>query len=64
VRNLNDQINAFDRVRTKMREQLQNMNPEERQEIEEASTVLRKSRASQGLPSTLTITPIEHPGND
>ena len=63
VRNLSDQINAFDRVRTKMREQLQDMNPEERQEIEGASTVLRKSRASQGLPTTLTITPIEHPGN-
>src|SRR4029077_6521528 len=31
ARNLNDQINAFDRVRTKMREQLQDMNREERQ---------------------------------
>jgi integrase-like protein len=61
VRNLNDQINAFDRVRTKMREQLRNMDAEERQQIEEASTVLRKSRASQGLPTTLTITPIEPP---
>jgi integrase len=64
VRNLNDQINAFDRVRTKMREQLREMDAKERQEIEEASTVLRKSRASQGLPTTLTITPIERPGND
>ena len=62
VRNLNDQISAFDRVRTKMREQLQDMHPEDRQEIEEASTVLRKSRASQGLPTTtLTITAIDPP---
>jgi len=61
VRNLNDQISAFDRVRTKMREQLQDMHPEDRQQIEEASTVLRKSRASQGLPTTMTITPIEPP---
>jgi len=59
--NLNDQISAFDRVRTKMREQLQDMHPEDRQQIEEASTVLRKSRASQGLPTTMTITPIEPP---
>ena len=64
VRNLNDQISAFDRVRTKMREQLQDMNPEDRQEIEEASTVLRKSRASQGLPTTLTITAINPGRND
>ena len=64
VRNLNDQISAFDRVRTKMREQLQDMNPEERQQIEEASTVLRKSRASQGLPTTLTITAINPGRND
>jgi integrase len=59
VRNLNDQVAAFDRVRTKMRERLQHMDAEQRQEIEEASTVLRKTRASQGLPTTLTITPIE-----
>ena len=65
VRNLNDQISAFDRVRTKMREQLQDMHPEERQQIEEASTVLRKSRASQGLPTTtLTITAINPGRND
>ena len=31
VRNLNDQIDAFDRVRTKMREQLRDMDAEERQ---------------------------------
>jgi hypothetical protein len=64
VRNLNDQINAFNRVRTKMRDQLEDMDADERQQIEEASTVLRKSRASQGLATRLTITPIEPPRND
>jgi integrase len=59
VRNLTDQIEAFDRVRTKMREQLENLSTEQRHEIEEASTVLRKSRASRDLALTpLTITPI------
>ena len=64
VRNLSDQISAFDRIRTKMRNQLKDMDAEERQEIEEASTVLRKSRASQGLSTRLTITPIEPLRND
>jgi hypothetical protein len=59
VRNLTDQIDAFDRVRSKMREQLENLTTDQRHEIEEASTVLRKSRASQSLALTpLNITPI------
>ena len=59
VRNLTDQIEAFDRVRTKMREQLKNLSAEQRHQIDEASTVLRKSRASRSLALTpLNITPI------
>ena len=38
--------------------------PKSDREIEVASTVLRKSRASQGLPTTLTITPVTRAGND
>ncbi len=59
VRNLTDQIDAFDRVRAKMREQLENLSSEQRLEIEDASAVLRKSRASRSPALTaLSITPI------
>jgi integrase len=59
VRNLTDQIEAFDRVRTKMREQLGDLSSDQRQEIEEASAVLRKTRAGRSLALTpLNITPI------
>ena len=59
VRNLTDQIEAFDRVRTKMREQLEDLSSDQRHEVEEASAVLRKSRAGRSLALTfLNITPI------
>ena len=59
VRNLTDQIEAFDRVRTNMREQLEDLSSDQRHEIEDASAVLRKSRASRSLALTpLNITPI------
>ena len=59
VRNLTDQIDAFDRVRAKMREQLENLSSEQRLEIEHASAVLRKSRASRSPAVTpLSITAI------
>jgi integrase len=48
VRNLNDQITAFREVLTSMREGLQKLPPDERQRVEEASTVLRKVRAVDG----------------
>jgi hypothetical protein len=58
IRNFTDQIDAFDQVRTKMREALNRLDPEERQHIENASTVLRRARASQGLRS-LPLTVID-----
>ncbi|MFJ9565991.1 hypothetical protein ACIRQQ_38880 [Streptomyces fuscichromogenes] len=48
IRNLNDQITAFREVVTSMREGLQKLPPDERQRVEEASTVLRKVRAVDG----------------
>ncbi|WP_031090191.1 hypothetical protein [Streptomyces sp. NRRL WC-3549] len=55
TRTLSDQIDAFQQVLTAMRKQLDTKTPEERQEIEEASSVLRKARVSRGrtaLPLT------------
>ena len=51
IRNLTDQIESFDRARTTMRELLNRLDPDERAQIEEASAVLRRARASQGLRS-------------
>lgn len=47
VRNLTDQISAFTGILDNMREQLGNMTDEERSEVEDASAVLRKVRATQ-----------------
>lgn len=55
TRNLTDQITAFSQVLTTMREELAAMDSAQRKEIEEASAVLRKSRAAQGRP-TLPLT--------
>jgi hypothetical protein len=51
IRNLTDQIESFDRVRTTMRELLNRLDPDERTQIEEASAVLRRARAGQGVRS-------------
>jgi len=58
IRNFTDQIDAYDHVRTKMCAALDRLDPEERRHIEDASTVLRRARASQGLRS-LPLTVIE-----
>ena len=56
IRNFSDQISSFDQVRRKMREHLSKMDPAEREEIEEASAVLRKARATQvRAPLPLTV---------
>jgi hypothetical protein len=58
IRNLTEQITAFKDVATTMRTQLDRLPAEERSAIEEASMVLRKTRALRGhklLP--LTVTP-------
>ncbi|MEU9606350.1 tyrosine-type recombinase/integrase [Streptomyces sp. NPDC048057] len=48
VRNLDDQIAAFKGVATTMREQIEDMDEDERYEVEEAAKVLRKVRAGAG----------------
>lgn len=57
TRNLSDQIAAFQQLLSAMRKQLDAMGSEERQEVEEASAVLRKARASRGR-TTLSLTVI------
>jgi hypothetical protein len=48
VRNLDDQIAAFKGTAATMRHLMEGMDPQERDEVEEAATVLRKVRAAQG----------------
>ncbi|MFF7183453.1 hypothetical protein [Streptomyces sp. NPDC008121] len=60
VRNLGDQITAFTTVANTMRERLGGLPEDEREEIEQASAVLRKVRATRDhklLP--LTVIPKE-----
>nr|WP_203691580.1 tyrosine-type recombinase/integrase [Streptomyces sp. SID12488] len=47
VRNFDDQIAAYKKVVTQMHGQLEAMEPEEREQVEEASAVLRKMRATR-----------------
>lgn len=59
VRNLTDQITAFTTVADTMRNRLTSLPPNEREEIEEASAVLRKVRATRDhklLPLTVIRT--------
>jgi integrase len=51
TRNLTDQIASFDEVRTSMRRALDKLDPTERDRIDEASVVLRRVRAGQGVRS-------------
>ncbi|CAG6393664.1 hypothetical protein NMG29_34515 [Streptomyces cocklensis] len=63
VRNLADQITAFTNVADTMRDRLGSLPKDERQEIEEASAVLRNVRATRDhklLP--LIATPEGDPG--
>ncbi|MEV0446220.1 site-specific integrase [Streptomyces spectabilis] len=56
VRNMADQVAAFKDVAEKMKTLMNQMDPEERAEIEEASKILRKTRAVNGrtaLPVTV-----------
>ncbi|MFJ7496822.1 hypothetical protein ACIQZB_37865 [Streptomyces sp. NPDC097727] len=55
-RNLTDQITAFTNVASTMRDRLGSLPEDEREEIEEASAVLRKVRATRDhtlLPLTV-----------
>ena len=56
IDNLTAEIDQFDTVIAAMRTQLQALDPTERQRVEDASAVLRKTRAAQGktlLPLTI-----------
>jgi integrase len=56
VRNMAEQVAAFKGVGDRMKEQLAQLSPADRAEIEEASRILRKSRAANGrtaLPVTV-----------
>jgi hypothetical protein len=48
--NLTAQIDAFTRVAEQMRHRLAALTPDEREEIEHASTLLRRARAARQLP--------------
>jgi Phage integrase family len=58
VRNMADQVTAFKDVAEKMKMLMNQMDPEERAEIEEASKILRKTRAANGR-TTLPVTVIQ-----
>ena len=50
VDNLNAQIHAFRNVLNVMREMLNRLDVEQREDVEQASAVLRKARAAPRLP--------------
>jgi hypothetical protein len=52
IRNLTDQITAFTDVADRMRQHLHQLPQVERAEVEEASKVLRRSRAPRAAPSS------------
>jgi hypothetical protein len=56
IDNLTAEVDQFDTVIAAMRTQLQALDPAERRRVEDASAVLRKTRAAQGktlLPLTI-----------
>jgi integrase len=63
LRNLREQVAAFDQIRSNMRATLDSMTPLERKEIEEASVILRRARAGQGVRS-LPLTVIQRRRGD
>lgn len=58
VRNLADQADAFTHVATSMRDKLDALPAAERAEVEQASAVLRKVRASRDLAGGRTLLPL------
>ena len=55
VRNLDDQIAAFKGTAETMRKLVEAMSPVEREEVEQAATVLRKVRAAQGSRAAVAL---------
>jgi integrase len=65
IRNFSDQISTFDQVRSKMRASLETMNEVDREQVEEASAVLRKARAARiRTPLPLSVIRRNEVGND
>ncbi|WP_406296513.1 site-specific integrase [Embleya sp. NBC_00888] len=58
VRNMAEQVASFKDVAERMKEQMDELDPAERAEIEEASKILRKTRAANGR-ATLPLTVIQ-----
>lgn len=59
MRNMAEQVASFKDVAERMKEQMDKLDPAERAEIEEASRILRKTRAANGR-TTLPVTVIQH----
>ncbi|MER5432894.1 site-specific integrase [Streptomyces sp. NPDC002588] len=55
IRNIQDQINSFKKVAANMREQIEALPEQEREELMESVKVLRKSRAARGRMLPLTV---------
>lgn len=55
VRNLDDQVAAFKGTVETMRKLMEAMDPGEREDVEQASAVLRKVRAVQGHGSAVSL---------
>jgi hypothetical protein len=55
VRNIQDQIDSFKKVAANMREQIEELPEQEREELMESVKVLRKSRAARGRMLPLTV---------
>ncbi len=55
IRNLQDQIDSFKKVAKNMHEQIEALPKQEREELMESVTVLRKSRAARGRMLPLTV---------
>jgi hypothetical protein len=60
IRNLTEQIDSYREVVTKMCAKLAELPADERTEIEQASVIMRKTRAGRGH-LTLSITPVRRP---
>ncbi|WP_371660697.1 tyrosine-type recombinase/integrase [Streptomyces sp. NBC_00280] len=55
LRNLNDQIDAFQNVVAVVRDVLESLPADERERIEDASRVLRKTRAAEGIEGRVLL---------
>jgi hypothetical protein len=66
VRNMDDEIEAYKKRVAQMREEIEQMDPAEREQVEEASAVLRKLRATSAGrgPVALPMPTVRRAGQD